>query len=166
MKLLDPLQGLTTIVTCIAFQFVFSAASLTALIRYWTSYDIPISKEASAINRIALELFIGHVVVYILWVLPMCAKRLSPHAWRIFKRICEALSVLSYLRTIFVACTEFPGALNAIRETKVIDQDAVRNLAYWIQLEIRVFFSLIIMAIAFLMFSLMRRPNNIMKKMG
>ena len=166
MKLLDPIYGLKASVTQVAFQFVFSASIFTALLKYWL-YDFasPIPELVTEVEWVAMELFIGHLVVFVLWTLPRIFKCCNEHLWCVFQKICEVLMVLVYCRTIIAACTVYPQvkAQLQVENPEWMTIEPIENLMMWIQIEIRTFFTVIAAGILFLLLSLIRKPNNIFR---
>jgi hypothetical protein len=126
MKLLDPLEGLIATIRCIEFQIVFMASAsmvkwrldraedkgdIIDQIKFNATLNQTYELQLEAyytINNVLIELLAGHSIVFMLWLLPIITCCFGPHKSRLFKRICEAVAVLAYLRTIFVACAQDP----------------------------------------------------------
>ena len=124
MKLLDPVEGIKVVASCIAFQFVFATALLSVLIKYWRMEPLvhypTTNKEGEALTVsgqdmanqmewIAIELLIGHIVVGVLWVIPsLLARCLKNNPWWVAKKILSVLSVGVYMRAMFIACSQYP----------------------------------------------------------
>ena len=116
-------------------------------------------------DKVLTELLAGHSAVFILWLLPIITCCCVAHNSRIFKRVCEAIAVLAYLRTIFVACSQYPGNNVIIRSSTLVNIPSFMNAAEWIRLEIRVFFALLIFGILFIFLSFLRKPFNLLKSL-
>ena len=116
-------------------------------------------------DKTLIELLAGHSAVFVLWLLPTIACCCGAHNSRMFKRICEAIGVLAYIRTIFVACAQYPGDNTIIRASTLIKIPSFMNAAEWVRLEIRVFFGLIAFGMFFILLSFLREPFNLLKSL-
>ena len=114
-------------------------------------------------DKVLIELLAGHSAVFLLWLLPIVTCCCGAHNSNMFKRVCEAIAVLAYIRTIFVACSQYPGNNVIIRSSTLIGIPSLMNAAEWIRLEIRVFFALILFGMLFIFLSFLRKPFNLLK---
>ncbi len=131
-------------------------------VTYRDSYQLELDAYYS-IDKLLIELISGHSAVFVLWLLPIISCCCNAHHSRMFKRVCEALAVLAYIRTIFVACALYPGNNVIIRSSSLVNIPSLMNAAEWIRLEIRVFFALIIFGMVFIFLSFLRKPFNLLK---
>jgi hypothetical protein len=183
MRLLDPIEGLRQVVQCIAFQFVFAGSALSVLVRFWKSgSELPFPREIGCddkkapgdcdakrnilnrsdyieMDRIALELFVAHMIVILAWTLPKLARCLGGLSWWVFSKFCSIVMMAAYLRAMFIACAEYPK----LKTQKVDEDPAIAGLYRWVQLEIRIFLLICAAGIVFLGCSMIRRPNNTFK---
>jgi len=73
MKLLDPIEGIKTAIACPPFQFAFAFSSFMTLLSWWESIvieDENIKVHMDALESIALQLWLGHLVFCALWLIP------------------------------------------------------------------------------------------------
>jgi ssDNA-binding Zn-finger/Zn-ribbon topoisomerase 1 len=73
------------------------------------------------------------------------------------------VAVLAYLRTIFVACSQYPKNDVIVRSSTLVNIPSFMNALVWIRLELRVFFSLLICGVLFIFLSFFRKPFNLLK---
>ena len=59
-------------------------------------------------NSLLVELLAGHAAVYVMWLLPGLMKCFGPHLKQVFDKFCQIVAVMTYLRTMFVACARYP----------------------------------------------------------
>lgn len=131
---------------------------------YNQTYQLQLDAYYS-MDKVLIELLAGHSAVFMLWLLPIITCCCGAHNSRIFKRVCEAIAVLAYLRTIFVACAKYPGNNVIIRSSTLQNIPSFMNATEWIRLEIRVFFALIIFGILFIFISFLKKPFNLLKSL-